>query len=109
MNTTYTIYRADGTQEEGSVDWPHEPGYQMLKDLIGPIVGGPLEHVAVLHNEHRKDMFVDEIGHIRKEPKPYNEAATEIYRAHSVSQGAVAEDLPTIVGDVVLFHRLVWF
>ena len=63
----------------------------------------------MLHDGERRDMFVEELGHVRKTgAKPLNEAATKIYRNNMVSQGARPEDLPTIVGDAVLFHRIVW-
>ena len=110
MKTGYTIYRTNGTKEISSLDWPEDPGYSAIKALVGPIVGGDLEHVTVLHGGERRDMFVNEIGHVRKGgPLPLNEAATEIYCANSVSQGFSLETLPTIVGDAVLFHRRVWF
>jgi hypothetical protein len=109
--TGYMIFRPDGTSERGEVDWPHEPGYDRLKRMIEPIVGGPLEHVAVLHNGKRADMFVDEMGHVYATgPKPFNEAATKIYRANWMKQhpGQDPEDLPTIAGIAVLFDRIVW-
>ena len=110
MKTGYTIYRTNGTKELSSLDWPEDPGYSAIKALVQPIVGDSLEHVTVLHDGERKDMFVDELGHVRKGgPKPLNEAATEIYHAVIVAYGWNPETLPTIVGDAVLFHRRVWF
>ena len=38
---------------------------------------GPLEHVTVLHDGKRADMFVDEMGHVRMDgPKTRNDVAT---------------------------------
>ena len=111
MKFCYTIYRADGTEEQGEVDWPEHPSYVQIKTLTEPIVGGPLEHVTVLHDGERADMFVDELGHMRKSgPKPRNEKGTTIYRNNWLTRHPEAEpeSLPHIVGDVVLFHRVVW-
>lgn len=111
MKTTYTIIRASGMTEKGEIDWPMQPGHALIKPLVESVVDGPLERVAVLHPESNQptDMFVDEMGHLRAEAKPFNEAATKIYRAYRVSQGDEADTLPTIAGDVVLFDRRVWF
>ena len=69
-----------------------------------------MEHVSVLFNGHRRDMFVGETSaingrHIR------NIRATEIYRANALSQnpGLDPEDLPAISGPAVLFPDvIVW-
>ena len=110
MITKYTIFRTDGTEKEGEVDWPYEPGYKRIASLVEPIIGGNLEHVSVLFRDKAADMFVDELGHVRKEgPKPYNKAATYIYQTYSVSKGVLPEELPIIVGDAVVFGRQVWY
>jgi hypothetical protein len=116
MSTRYLIMRPDQPHESGEIDWPNEPGYDRISKFIGPIVGGPIEHVAVLAdfsgglNFTRADMFVNEIGHVLKEPLPRNEAATLIYRRNALlNQGARdPEVLPWIAGPAVLFERLVW-
>ena len=72
---------------------------------------GPLEHVTVLHDGKRADMFVDEMGHVRMDgPKPRNDVATGLYRANWMAQhrGQDPEDLPFIAGNAVLFDRIVW-
>jgi hypothetical protein len=121
MITGYTIYRPDGSEEHREVDWPRNPGYELIRNLVEPIVEGPMEHVAVLDPAKvrrrrvdpaldRRDMFVDEIGHVRKDPRPRNEAATRIYRANwlRAHPGTDPETLPSIAGTAVLFHRIVW-
>jgi hypothetical protein len=111
--TAYTIYRPDGSRERGSVDWPKHPGRDLIKRLVEPIIDGPIEHVTVLApGLDRRDMFVDELGHIGKpEPKPRNERATAIYRAAWVHANPAdnPEELPWIAGTAVLFDRIVWF
>lgn len=109
--TKYTVFPAIGAPTEHEIDWPYDPGYDRLKQLIEPLVKGPLEHVVVLHDDKRRDMFVNEQGHILKEPLQRNDKATEIYRAATLrrSPNTKPESLPHIVGTAVLFHRLVWF
>lgn len=121
--TAYTIMRPDGSSERGSIEWPLELGYDRIRSLIEPIVEGPLKHVTVLdpakvHCEivdpqtDRRDMFVDELGHVRASgPKPRNEAATAIYRANwmRAHPGQDPETLPFIAGTAVLFDRIIWF
>lgn len=46
--TGYTIYRPDGSEEQGSVDWPDSPTTGQIRQLVEPIVEGPMEHVRVL-------------------------------------------------------------
>ena len=46
MKTKYTIYEIDGSSKIYSDDWPNNPPYRMIADLIRPILGGAeLEHV----------------------------------------------------------------
>ena len=95
--------------------WPAEPGYEAIRDLVEPLIGGePLEHVSVLHNGQRRDMFVSELGQLaltHRGPLPRNERATEIYRANWLSRHRYCdpETLPWIAGTAVLFERRVWF
>ena len=113
----YLIMRPEQPHETCVLkDWPHESGYRRLKQLLEPILGGPLEHVSVLAdfaggiNFKRADMFVNELGHVLKEPLQRNEAATAIYRRNAlINLGATdPEALPWIAGPAVLFERLVW-
>lgn len=106
MKTTYTIYRADGTKEDGEVDWPPAPGFDLINNFICPIVKGPMEHVSVSYRGKRADMFIDEMGHIRAEEGVLNVEATKIYRTYAISQGKANEHY--IVNDVVVFDRIVW-
>ena len=121
MNWNYTIFRADGSQEPGCVDWPENPVFKVIRALVEPIVGGPMEHVTVLDpakidadevdpQADRRDLFVDEMAHVRETPKPRNEAATRIYRANwlRAHPDDEPEELPFIAGDAVLFERIVW-
>jgi hypothetical protein len=120
MNTTYTIYRTDGSIERGEVVWPLTPSLAQIKALVEPIVGGPLEHVRVLDPKSVEadtitradclDMFVDEIGHVRAGgPKPRNHAATGIYRANWLrAEGGDPEELHWIAGDAIVFDRQIW-
>lgn len=118
VTTTYTVYRADGAVERGEVGWPESPSFNEIAALVEPIVGGDLEHVTVLDpasaeaaevsRADYRDMFVDELGHMRADPTR-NQAATAIYRANWLrANGGDPEDLPWIAGDAVLFDRVIW-
>jgi len=116
--TEYTIYRPDGTEERGSVDWPQNPDLLVMRKFVGEIVDGPIEHVRVLASTKvyaptvsradYRDMFVDEQSHLRR--KPRNEAATEIYRGNwlRVHPDEPPEALPWIAGTAIVFDRPVW-
>lgn len=70
-----------------------------------------MEHVRVLDPavDDYRDMFVDEMGHMRAEPKPRNDAATRLYRNNwLVHEGGAPEDLPWIAGNAIVFDRIVW-
>ena len=122
MNTTtYTVYRADGRIEVGAIDWPESPPLRDIRALVEPIVGGPLEHVRVLDparaeadevsRDDYRDMFVDELGHVRTvHRRPYNHAATAIYRANWLrAAGRRSGDLLNwIAGDAIVFDRIMW-
>ncbi len=110
MKTDYTIFRTDGTEERGEIDWPEDPGYDRLSVLCRPIIGADmLDRAAVLHDKQRMDLIVDESGHPKGLDR--NEAATTVYRQYAVSKepGLDPESLPWIAGDAVLFYRRVWF
>jgi hypothetical protein len=97
------------------VRWPREPGYDLVRAVVEPHLGGePLEHIAVLHNGARRDMFVSELGTIAlttRPPLPRNERATAIYRAAWLARHPECdpESLAWIAGPAVLFERRVWF
>lgn len=116
MKTEYIIFtpgHASGEWHE--IDWPVEPGYDRIAKLIEPLLGEkePLEHVTVLYEGRRADMFVSEYGHMtltHREPLPINDRATEIYRAAWLSRHPKDDPatLPSIAGVAVLFTRIVW-
>jgi hypothetical protein len=114
MLTEYSIIHPDGTIEAGTVEWPQEPGYHRIVALVEPLLDGePLEHVTVLYDGRRHDMFVSEQGHLHlstRGPLAHNDTATKIYRTAALRDPAkLADELPSIVGVAVLFHRLIWF
>lgn len=85
--------------------------YLWLQENIGKNFDEGFEHVAVLYNGQRRDMFAGETSsingrHIR------NVRATEIYRANTVRQMPPSfnpEELPAISGPAVLFpDEIVW-
>jgi hypothetical protein len=112
-------HREIGDSAVCEVKWPREPGYHRIRSLVCALVDGDLEHVAVLsdfdggRNFNRSDVFVNENGH--EAGLPRNELATTIYRRATLCGRSGApipadpEDLPFIVGPMVLFDRRVWF
>lgn len=115
MKTSYTIIRVGTEPEQVETELPDYPGYDKIKRIIGPLIGfEPLEHVAVLHDGERTDMFVSELGSLAlttRPPLPRNEAATAIYRNNWLTRnpGTDPESMPAIYGTAILFDRRVWF
>jgi hypothetical protein len=99
----------DGSCEERSAVMAADPRYAEIRAALRPILGAAYpEHVAVLHDGRRADMFVLEDGH--GEGLPRNEAATAIYRAAWLRDHPAddPETLPWIAGLAVIFDRIVW-
>lgn len=110
VTTRYVWLRPGVLPKPGTFTIPTRPGYALLRELIEPMLDDArLEHVAVLYQGRRGDMFVDEIGSLRD--LPVNEHATAIYRAASITQspGLDPDSLPAIHGPAVVFDRQVWF
>jgi len=104
---TLTIMRPGAAVETREVAYS---GFSALRPLFEELLdGGFPEHVAVLHDGKRADMFVDGDG-IAKE-LDRNGAATAIYRNNTLTRapGTDPESLPAIVGTAVLCSRRVWF
>lgn len=108
MKTSILILRAGSAHEAREIDMAGDPGLAELRDVLEPILGGRPEHVAVLHEGRRADMFVHEDGH--GEGLPRNDAATAIYRASWMQRHPETNPnaLPWIAGDAVIFDRTVW-
>jgi hypothetical protein len=110
MMVQVTIMRPDTDAEVREIDLPADPGFYKLDALLLPLLNGcDLEHVAVLHNGERADMFVDETGSLKGLPR--NEAATAVYRNNWLTQHPKKspEALPAIYGPAILFSKRVWF
>lgn len=91
---------------------PVWPGYHALKALlcVDGMLGADvnLEHVSVLVDNRRHDMFVDDMGLVKGLAR--NPAATKIYRAASMWRNPEQdpEQLGFIAGPAILFSRPVW-
>ena len=110
FKTTFKIYQPGAAQPEvREIELPQRPGFHALDELLRPILGGALEHVGVLFDNKRCDMFVNELGAVEKLDR--NEEATKIYRTVSLQRNSKLnpETLPYIYGTAVLFERRVWF
>lgn len=110
VTSRYVWLRPGELPKPGTFTIPRQPGYAFLCELIEPMLdGAKLEHVTVLYQGRRGDMFVDEFGSVRGLPR--NEHATSIYRAASLDRepGLDPESLPAIYGPAVVFDRQVWW
>lgn len=109
IETTYTVYQPDGSSYEGCIMWPKEPGYDLIREFVEPILHADLEHVAVLYKGKKADMFVDDTGALKK--LPINKAASDIYRAAYLKRypDVDPENLSAIHGIAILFDRIVWY
>ena len=110
MKTTYYVLDILGRPREQSVDWPRDPGSDRIKALVQPLLkGGNPDHVTVLHNGERGDMFVDDKGQEKQLAR--NIKATRIYRAATLARAPQTdpESLPWIWGIAILFDRVVWY
>jgi len=106
----FNVIYPEGAQQTCSVDWRTEPRFLAICNVVTPYLGGRrFEHVTVLHNGKRADMFVDECGAINR--LPMNIEATDIYRAASMraNPDQDPDSLPAIYGVAVLFDERVWF
>jgi hypothetical protein len=79
VRTVLTILRPGREPERQVIGMSKEPGLDELKGVVCALIDDArMEHVAVLHDGTRADMFVDEDGAVKGLPR--NEAATKIYR-----------------------------
>jgi hypothetical protein len=103
-----TIMRPTGLSEERELNKFTDPNFGDLRALLDPILEDHLEHVTVLHEGERRDMFVGECSALGDHDR--NEAATAIYRNNWLTQHPEEdpESLPAIYGPAVLFHGRVW-
>lgn len=100
----------DGPEINGSVDWPKDPGFGLINALVQPLIScDNIEHVTVLHDGARCDMFVDDIGRLKGLPR--NDRATAIYRNNQMTRhpDTDPESMPFVAGIAVLFYKRVWF
>ena len=110
MQTKYLIFHTDNSVEEKEIDWPTKPTFKVINSLLEPILNGAyLEHVSVLYEDKRSDMFLDEEGKLKHLSR--NEKATAIYRAATLKYKPKTppETLDFICGTAILFTRIVWF
>ena len=110
MQTIIQIFRPGQPVEKRSVEFKGDkPSYANLKAVIKPLLDGAgLEHVAVLWNGGRRDMFVDECGQLKGLPR--NDEATKVYRNNWLTQHPKTdpEAMPWIAGPAILFDDVVW-
>jgi hypothetical protein len=109
--TKYRVIAETGTFAEHEILMDPKPLYDELRCLVEPhLRGARLMHVRVLCPLLGKwtDMFVDEMGALRRLPR--NDSATRIYRNGFLSKRPDddPEKLPYIAGTAVVFLRPVW-
>jgi hypothetical protein len=109
--TKYRVFSEAGTFADHEILMDEKPSYDDLRSLVEPHLGGArLMHVRVLCPllGAWTDMFVDEMGALRRLPR--NDDATRIYRNGFLSKRPDddPEKLPYIAGTAVVFLRQVW-
>lgn len=117
MKTEYQIIGLNGIATLHKIEWPREPDFTVIRDLVEPLIQTPgkphayIEHVRVWHEGTYCSMFVDDMGQLKN--LPINEAATAIYLANAKEHDpevyqACLESGTYIHGPAVLFTRNVW-
>jgi hypothetical protein len=110
----YTYYAEDGRVERGelTMDAPASEAdadrevRRQLKPLYFKTC--TIERVAVIANDERVDMYVCELGAIKR--MQCNDVATKLFR-DTVLMGTPSKEpemLPHIAGPVVVFDRVIW-
>lgn len=111
IETAYRIFPVgDAAASRHVFKWPRDPGFDLIRKLVEPLLNGAhLEHVTVMHDGKRRDMFVDDEGLLKRLPR--NDRATAIYRSNWISRhpGVDPETLNWIAGPAILFERIIWF
>lgn len=104
--SAYTLIPVLGAEVRSEVSWF---SFDAIKTAMRAHFDEPIEHVTVLWEGRRADMFVGETSaingrHIR------NFRATAIYRAAALAHDPTRdpESLPAISGPAVLFDDRVW-
>ena len=72
------------------------PDLKEMQDFVG----GYVEHVTVLHNEVRADMFIHEMGRFKFDVR--NEPATQIYFAATRHQGRDPENVEESRAETIM-------
>lgn len=111
ISTKYRVFSEEGTFADHEILMEEKPCYDDLRSLVAPHLGGArMMHVRVLCPliGEWTDMFVDEMGALRRLPR--NDAATKIYRNGFLSKHPDddPETLPYIAGAAVVFLRPIW-
>lgn len=99
------VYRP-GVEEIETREVEKPVGYHKIAALVEPLIGARLEHVSVLFEGRRADMFVGDESAL--DGSPVNEAATRIYHAASLARGQDMTGAPPIYGVAVVCSEIVW-
>jgi hypothetical protein len=107
-----TIWADDRPQKIEEL--PYNGEFESVRPRVLEVTGEPYEHVSVLHafdvgtKPVRADMFVNEMGHSKG--LRFNQKASKIYRRYwmKTHPDHNEDDLPPILGDAVIFDRIVW-
>lgn len=109
---TYRILDPNGSEQTGVVMRDKVAGYDKLKRFVEPILQktraeARLKHVAVLYENKRASMFVDDEGVAHGQP--INKQATAIYWASSRARGESPDNTwPRIHGVAIVFNANLW-
>ena len=105
------MFNVDGTSStHTSILTEDAPDYDQIKKELDPIFGNlAWEHVTVIADGERRDMFVDDTGLLMG--LSLNVEATLIYQTNTLGfkPAAPAEGLSPIVGTAILYNTRMWF
>lgn len=106
------IYRpGESAPTTQTVPWPNN--YREMNAAFSPMIGGRIEHISVLFEGERMDMFVtfDDPDLPDRDPLLVNEAATQIYHGASIARGDKSDrsKWPKIHGVAIITRQRVWF
>jgi hypothetical protein len=117
--TRVRVILAAGGENAETYELPHDPGLEELRKIIAPHLNkANFEHVVVFaafgpgEKETVLDMFIDERGLDKRLKR--NEIATAMYR-NACMKGMTRvpkpddpEKLHFVVGNAVVFDRIIW-
>jgi len=117
MRVHYSVIHASGRVEKLTADFKGKGDRGRLDDIRRVferhLPGCEMEHVSIWSGDTYLDMFIDEIGKLKR--APFNEQATLMYWANMREHEPLTfqvlverNELDVIAGDAIVFEEKVW-